>query len=71
VHGLESKYGNCVDFVYLDIDNAATKNAKDRLGYRAQPNFFLLDKTGKVVWKKYGPLTEPELETQLRSVLTP
>jgi predicted transcriptional regulator len=71
VHGLESKYGNCVDFVYLDIDNAATKAAKDRLGYLAQPQFFLLDKTGKVVWKKTGNLTETELEAQLRGMLTP
>jgi len=71
VHGLESKYGGCIDFIYLDIDNPATKNAKDRLGYLAQPNFFLLDATGKVVWKKYGFLTEAELETQLRSVLKP
>jgi predicted transcriptional regulator len=71
VHGFESKYGNCIDFVYLDIDNAATKNAKDRLGYLAQPNFFLLDKTGKVVWKKTGMLTETELETQLQGVLKP
>jgi len=71
VHGLESKYGNCVDFIYLDIDNAATKNAKDRLGYLAQPHFFLLDPTGKVVWKKAGRVTETELETQLRGALTP
>jgi hypothetical protein len=71
VHGLEGKYGNCVDFIYLDIDSVATKNAKDRLGYLAQPNFFLLDKAGKVVWKKYGTFTETELESQLRGVLTP
>lgn len=69
MHGLESKYGGCVDFVYLDIDNAATKSAKDRLGYLAQPNFFLLDKNGKGVWKKYGYLTQAELEEQLRGVL--
>jgi predicted transcriptional regulator len=60
-----------VDFIYLDIDNAATKSAKDRLGYLGQPHFFLLDKTGKVVWKKAGNLTDAELETQLRGVLTP
>lgn len=71
MHGLESKYGNCVDFIYLDIDNAATKNAKDRLGYLAQPHFFLLDKAGKVVWKKAGSVTETELETQLRGALAP
>lgn len=71
MHGLEAKYGNCVSFIYLDVDNAATQRAKERLGYLAQPQFFLLDRTGKVVWKKTGSLTETELETQLRGVLTP
>ena len=71
VHGLEAKFGGCIDFIYLDIDNPATKSAKDRLGYLAQPNFFLLDKTGKVVWKKYGFLTDVELEAQLKTVIQP
>jgi hypothetical protein len=31
----------------------------------------LLDKTGKVVWKKAGSPTDAELETQLRGALTP
>lgn len=71
MHGLEAKYGGCIDFVYLDIDNSATGDAKKQLGYLAQPNFFLLDKTGKTIWKKYGFLTEAELEDQLKGVLKP
>lgn len=71
MHGLEAKYGGCIDFIYLDIDNAATKSAKDQLGYRAQPNMFLLDKTGKTVWSKFGFVTATELEDQLKGVLKP
>lgn len=71
MHGLEAKYGGCIDFIYLDIDNPATADAKKQLGYLAQPNFFLLDPNGKVVWKKYGYLTEAELEAQLKGVLKP
>lgn len=71
MHGLESKYGGCIDFIYLDIDNPATKTAKDKLGYRAQPNFFLLDSSGKIIWSKFGYLTAAELEEQLQGVLKP
>ena len=71
MHGLEGKYGGCIDFIYLDIDNAATKTAKDKLGYRAQPNLFLLDAGGKTVWSKYGYFTAAELEAQLQGVLKP
>lgn len=71
MHGLEAKYGGCVDFVYLDIDNPATQDAKNRLGYLAQPNMFLVDRSGKTLWKKYGFVTEQELEAQLKSVAQP
>lgn len=68
MHGLESKYGGCVDFVYLDVDNTATQSAKTRLGYLAQPNIFLVDGAGKVLWKKFGFVTADELETQIKTV---
>lgn len=71
MHGLEAKYGGCMDFVYLDIDNPATQAAKNRLGYLAQPHFILLDGSGKVLWKKVGHITEPELEDQLLFVVQP
>jgi hypothetical protein len=71
VHGLEAKYGGCVDFIYLDIDDSATADAKRRLGYIAQPHLFLLDKAGNIVWKKVGSITEQELEDQLSFVVSP
>jgi thiol-disulfide isomerase/thioredoxin len=71
VHGLESKYGNCVSFVYLDIDNVATQSAQERLGYNSQPSFVLLNKSGKIVWRKNGSPDEAELELQLKGVIRP
>jgi thiol-disulfide isomerase/thioredoxin len=71
VQRLESQYGNCVSFVYLDIDNVATQSARERLGYNAQPSFVLLDKSGKIVWRKYGSPDETELELQLKGVIRP
>ncbi len=70
MHGLEAKYGGCIDFVYLDIDNPSVQPTKTRFGYRAQPEFHLVDARGNVVWKKYGFATENDLEVQLRSVAT-
>ncbi len=67
VHGLEAKYGGCVEFVYLDTDNPGSQEAMRRLGARGQPEFYLLDRAGKVIWKNYGFASEQELETQLRA----
>ncbi len=69
MHRLEAQYGNCVDFVYLDIDNPKTEAAKKQLGYLAQPHFFLLDQSGKTVWKKVGSITATEAEDQIQFVL--
>ena len=70
VHGLEAKYGNCIDFVYLDIDNPTTRDAKTRLGYRAQPEMYLLDGKGNVLWKKFGYIAAGDLEAVLKNAAT-
>jgi len=69
VHRLEAQYGNCVDFVYLNIDDPKTEQVKRQLGYRVQPEFHALDGAGKSLWKKFGFITEADLETQLRAML--
>ena len=66
MHRLEGKYGNCVDFVYLDIDNPKTENIRRQLGYYVQPEFYMLDGANKVIWKKVGYLNAEELDNQLR-----
>ena len=37
---LRDKYGAKIDFVYLDIDDPTTAEAKRKLGYRVQPDFY-------------------------------
>ncbi len=69
MHGLEAKYGACIDFVYLDIDNPATEDAKSRYGFQAQPLILLLDGSGKMVWKKFGVVTQEELEARLQALV--
>ena len=68
VHGLERKYGGCVEFIYLDTDNPASQDAMRRFGARGQPEFRMLDRAGKVIWTTYYT-TEAELEAQLRAAV--
>ena len=51
VHGLEDKYGTYLDFVYLDIDDPATKEIQDQLSYndRWRPFIIFVNAQGEVV----------------------
>lgn len=65
VHGLEARYGDQINFVYLDIDDPATSEFKRALGYRVQPHFFLLDGQGNVLHSWLGSVPADELEAAL------
>jgi hypothetical protein len=71
VHGLEAKYAGQIDFIYLDIDDPATDAAKDQLGFRVQPQFFLLDADGTVVQEWLGPVDAGKFEAAFGQVLEP
>jgi len=58
VHGLQAEYTGQIQFTYLDIDDPATSTFKQALGYRVQPEFYLLDGDGNVVQKWFGPVTK-------------
>jgi hypothetical protein len=68
VHGLEAKYAGKVRFVYLNIDDPATTSFKRELGYRVQPNLFLLDGTGQIVQQWLGRVTAQDLEPALQQI---
>jgi hypothetical protein len=67
VHGLEQQYGDTVNFVYLDIDDARTDDFKRQLGYRVQPHLFLLDANGQVIQQWLGLVGKDELEAALQA----
>lgn len=69
VHGLEARYGDRIGFVYLDIDDPNTADIKTALGYRVQPNFFLVDGDGNIVKQWLGFVSEAEFESAFQSVL--
>ena len=60
VHGLEARYGDRIQFTYLDIDDARTDGIKATLGYRVQPDYFLLDGNGDIMkqWLGFVPKEE-------------
>jgi hypothetical protein len=69
VHGLEAEYGNCIDFVYLDIDDPTTADAKSKYKFLAQPLLILEDGSGNELWRKFGRIDRAALEAELVSAL--
>ena len=69
VDGLEAQYGNEIEFVYYNIDDPASKEAKEQFGYRVQPHFFLVDTNGEIVTQWVGPVEEAVLEEAFAGVL--
>ena len=62
VHGLEAEYVNRIKFAYLDADDPRTFELQQALGFRYQPELYLLDGSGNVVMKWVGYVTEADLE---------
>ncbi len=60
VHGLEAEYSDRMDFAYLDIDNPANDEFERQLGFRVQPQFFLLDAQGNVIQQWLGRVDEAD-----------
>jgi hypothetical protein len=69
VHGLEARYGDRIQFTYLDIDDARTDGIKAALGYRVQPDYFLLDGSGHIVKRWLGDVAEQEFASAFESAL--
>ena len=69
VHGLEADYGNCIEFVYLDIDDSVNADAMRQFKFQAQPLLILLDGNGKELWRKFGRITREALEAELKTAL--
>jgi hypothetical protein len=68
VHGLEQKWGDEINFVYLDIDDSRTQEFKRQLGYQYQPHLFLIDGQGNVVEQWLGYVEAQDLEPAFERV---
>ncbi|HSJ89082.1 MAG TPA: thioredoxin family protein [Anaerolineales bacterium] len=63
VHGLEAKYFGKVKFAFLDADDQQTLDFQRDLGFRYQPDLYLLDGNGKVLKKWLGYTEQQDLES--------
>ncbi len=62
VHGLEAKYYGKIKFSYLDAGDPNTQNFQRELGFRYQPEFYLLDGQGNLLQKWVGRVSQDEFE---------
>jgi thiol-disulfide isomerase/thioredoxin len=73
---LEGQYGNRMYFIFLDTDNPETMDLQHALEYRIptygmEPQFYLLDKQGKILKHWIGPVSEQELRGTIETALNP
>lgn len=69
VHGLEAKYFGKIQFSYLDADDPNTFDFQRTLGFRYQPEVYLLDGNGNVLKKWVGYTSEQEFEAEFAKYL--
>jgi thiol-disulfide isomerase/thioredoxin len=69
INGLEVRYHNRMNFIYLDVDDRATNAFKQALGYLYPPQFFLLDSQGKIINQWSGYVKVEVLETALQALV--
>ena len=65
VHELESIYGEEMNFVYLDIDDPATEEFMEILGYEYVPHFFLIDGEGDILQSWQGLVEMDEFVSEI------
>jgi thioredoxin-like negative regulator of GroEL len=69
VHGLEAKYFGRVLFSYIDADDSRTFDIQRALGFRYQPELYLLDAAGTVLLKFLGFTSQEQLESAFAQYL--
>jgi len=69
VHGLEAKYFGKIQFTYLDASDPRTQGFQRALGFRYQPEFYLLDGEGRLLHKFVGYVSQDEFEAEFTKYL--
>ena len=64
VHGLEAKYFGKIQFSYLDADDPNTFDFQRTLGFRYQPEIYLIDGNGNLLKKWVGYTTAEQFEEE-------
>jgi hypothetical protein len=70
VHGLEAEYFGRINFAYLDVDDPSNDEFKRALGFRVQPQFFLLDENGEIIQQWAGSVSAENFRTAFDAALS-
>jgi len=62
VHGLEAQYFGRIKFAFLDADDPNTFGFQQTLGFRYQPEIYLLDGNGNLLMKWVGFTSQEQFE---------
>jgi DNA-directed RNA polymerase subunit L len=69
VHGLEKEYGEQVEFVYYNIDDPTSAEAKIEYNFRFQPHVILVDENGEIIQQWLGYNSPNVYEEAFESLL--
>jgi hypothetical protein len=69
VHGLEAEYYGRINFAFLDADDPATQSFQQDLGFRVQPEFYLVDGQGQVIKKWVGYVSVDDFKSAFHQTL--
>jgi len=71
VNGLQEKYGEQVDFLYLNAEDGAEGQAAfDFYKIRGHPTLMLIQPDGAIAWSRIGATTREELEQAIGQILS-
>jgi thiol-disulfide isomerase/thioredoxin len=69
MHTLETDYAGKINFVYLDIDDPAVSQFQKDLGFKLQPQFFLVNAKGEILKQWSGTVSEADFRAALDAAL--
>jgi len=69
VYGLDLKYHDQVNFIYLDIADPNTLALRRELGLFSTPHFFLLDPSGEIISQWIGVVSGNDMEKAIQDAI--
>lgn len=69
VHALEDEYWGRLRFAYLDVDDARNQLTLETLGFRYQPEFYLVDGQGNILQQWIGNIDPAQLRPVFDGVI--
>ena len=58
MNGLEAKYGDQIEFIYLNVDDPGTLPMRQQYDVVARSQYVLVDANGEIVQKWFGYINE-------------